>query len=342
MITWNKFIQEKRKNPELNPKVSAYQYLKQYKDRDDIYISFTDLLKIGIKPMSTFNTPNGIYTYPLKEFWKRYRVEQSKEVGGVAPFAGERKYIAIIKAKHSKGFVQDMYKDYTSKNYDRDIEKLKKLFGVQNNSSRVFIKEALTFLKKRLPKFFDKDVAKIVLEEIKEIRFSILCDDFIDETRSIIKWKDGNKDKSEKELKKLLKELKELPTYFDGNDTLTSIIDDASWASTHKSPIGMFWYITMMLSRIKLSDKLLGNHSNTQKWNNLLRKLGYTGFGDKSGKGLIHDAEPLQALFLTKNEITVIDQIPNKDYKGRISLKFVDNTENENKSLKDLENELFN
>lgn len=32
MYTFNQFLQEARRNPELNPKVSAYDVLLQYKD----------------------------------------------------------------------------------------------------------------------------------------------------------------------------------------------------------------------------------------------------------------------------------------------------------------------
>ena len=72
MKSYKLFLSEKRSNPDKNPKLSAYDYLEQYKDDPDVYISFTDISKIGINPRSDFNTPNGIYTYPLREMWKDF------------------------------------------------------------------------------------------------------------------------------------------------------------------------------------------------------------------------------------------------------------------------------
>ena len=62
---------EARKFPTLNPKLSAYDQLKQYKDDPSIYISFTEINKIGINPVSKWDTPLGIYCYPLKDTWQK-------------------------------------------------------------------------------------------------------------------------------------------------------------------------------------------------------------------------------------------------------------------------------
>ena len=60
---------EKRRNPEMNPHISAWDYVDKYKNDPDVYISFTTIDKIGINPRSVYNTPNGIYCYPLREFY---------------------------------------------------------------------------------------------------------------------------------------------------------------------------------------------------------------------------------------------------------------------------------
>jgi hypothetical protein len=118
-------LMEARKNPELNPKISAYEALKPYSKDDNYYISFTAIDKIGINPKSPYDTPLGIYAYPLKAIWKEYFVDMLRSVGKSVPFAGNSPYVWLIKVKNNVNFVKDMYTDYTSKDYDTDIKTLK-------------------------------------------------------------------------------------------------------------------------------------------------------------------------------------------------------------------------
>ena len=59
------FINEKRRNPELNPKVSFVELLEKYKGRTDIFVTYTKLPKLGINPNNVFDTPTGVYSYPI-------------------------------------------------------------------------------------------------------------------------------------------------------------------------------------------------------------------------------------------------------------------------------------
>jgi len=135
-------VLEARRNPKMNPKQSAYELLKQYADRDDIYISFTEINKIGLNPKSGYNTPIGIYTYPLKITWEEYDIDWradkvtssrlkglpgstgsiNKVIEKAYPFASENPYIQVLQRKPSRGFV-DLAK-YSQSDYSRDIEKL--------------------------------------------------------------------------------------------------------------------------------------------------------------------------------------------------------------------------
>jgi hypothetical protein len=228
------YLSEARSHPELNPKVSAYEQIKQYSKMDDIYITFTDIEKVGINPQSKYNTPNGIYTYPLKEVWKKYPIDQMKSLK-VLPFAAEKPFINVLKGRHSKGFVQNLYKDYTSADYDRDIEKLGKMFIGS-------------------PNLFDY------------------------------------------------------------------IVKDVTAHAREKNAVSSFWYLTMMLAKMYQKNFDLQGMP-AQAWNNLLRRLGYTGFGDKSGRGIIHPNEPMQAVFLTTSEFTLLARIDNKDYKKPVPIQ---------------------
>ena len=76
------FISEARRNPDQNPKIPVVNQLKKiFKDNyeyyydprdvvreyhDDLYfVSMTKVDKLGINPTSKYNTPLGIYAYPL-------------------------------------------------------------------------------------------------------------------------------------------------------------------------------------------------------------------------------------------------------------------------------------
>jgi hypothetical protein len=127
-------LTEKRRNPDQNPRISAYEALKPYKDDDSYFISFTAIDKLGINPKSKYDTPLGIYSYPLKDIWKKYKIDYLKSVGKAVPFAGENPYIWLIKVKSNANFVNNLYTDYDSKDYDRDMELVKN--DIQKNPQK--------------------------------------------------------------------------------------------------------------------------------------------------------------------------------------------------------------
>ena len=116
-----KLLVETRRNPELNPKISAYMALKPYSNNDDYYISFTDIDKIGIYPQSQFRTPLGIYTYPLKEVWEKYNIDKKRSIGKSVPFAGERPHIWLLKLKDDIKVVKSA-EDYSFNDLNRDTK----------------------------------------------------------------------------------------------------------------------------------------------------------------------------------------------------------------------------
>lgn len=106
---------------------SGYERLKKYKDDPNIFISYRSINKLGINPKSEFNTPNGIYAYPIKEIWDN--IENRKSSSSV-PYAGENPYIYVFKVKeeYKDRFIDDAYK-YNSKNFDDDLKKLEIYFS---------------------------------------------------------------------------------------------------------------------------------------------------------------------------------------------------------------------
>lgn len=114
----------KRRGKTIPIRPSDFDELEKYKDKDDVFISFRSIDKIGINPKSVYNTPNGIYTYPLKEVYNNNFKLDKKQID--VPFAGFEPYIFVIK-KQGRG-IDDLYL-YSSKDFDDDMDKLRKEFG---------------------------------------------------------------------------------------------------------------------------------------------------------------------------------------------------------------------
>jgi len=191
-----------------------YKYVKGNYDIYDIYISFTSINKLGINPHSEYNTPLGIYSYPLDMFINKLEHSEFEPMSRVFPFAGNAKNVQIFTPKNTNKVIFDLY-EYNSKNFDNDIKKLKNAGydeGQINNLS-------------------------LHTHNIKV-----------------------------------------------------------------RNPGGIMWYITMMLAK-----------KNPAKWNYILSKvLGYDGIVDRTGQGIIHPSEPVQAVFFNKKGIKHIEEIENK------------------------------
>jgi hypothetical protein len=258
-----KVVLAARRNPEQNPKVSAYDYLKRWSDDPDVYISFTKLDKLGLNPRSIFNTPLGIYTYPLKEAWEKYEVDKERTLK-VLPFAAQHPYIWVVRNLHQGKFVEDMYSDYNSSMFDRDEQVLKKMY--------------IEHMKKRV----DEDIentnifGKIFIEHRRKTEYAKLED----------KWNQ-------------------------------EILAQAIRTARVDNPISIFWNMCLILSMVLTGIEY--SKADTKKgtmWNTMLRKCGYSGFADKSGKAVIHVSEPMQALFLTRSAFKVIGECYNRDYEA--------------------------
>jgi hypothetical protein len=250
-----------RSNSKLNPKVSAYDYLKKWKDDPDVYISFTHIDKVGINPQSKYNTPIGIYTYPLKTAWFEYNIGRDQSLEGI-PFAGNAPHIWVVRAKTGKTFIEDMHTDYGSDKFDKDAVILEQIYMGH------WVKEKA----KQLEKF--RGASPKAIRDWKTIF-----------TKNVnAKWK--------------------------------YLFFEAITTARIKNPCSSFWNLSRLLAgELTLFDESI--HTNgAVKWNWLLRKCGYTGFADKTGKGIIHPSEPIQAVFLTKDAFTVIGECYNKTYKN--------------------------
>lgn len=123
------FIEEKRKNPELNPKKFVDSELQKYKGQENIFITFRDPVedsagqknkKVGINPKSGFSTPNGIYAYPLE--YSLDEIENEGVVRGALPFASDRPHLYILRPKSGTNI--QVAQEYTEEDLKEDTKKL--------------------------------------------------------------------------------------------------------------------------------------------------------------------------------------------------------------------------
>lgn len=112
-------------------RLTPYEQLEKYKDNSNIYISFRSINKIGINPKSKYDTPNGIYTYPLKEIWSEFN-HTEKQIN--VPFAGDASYIYVIEAE-GKGL---NLQKYFEENLIKDLKILEQIYKPYIQKDNIF------------------------------------------------------------------------------------------------------------------------------------------------------------------------------------------------------------
>jgi len=98
-------------------KIHLMDALKPYHNDPSIYITFSNIEKVGINPQSEYDTPLGIYTYPLDAMWDMLMFDN-------VPFGSERSFVHVLKAH---GNVLDLRK-YNYADWVHDLEKLREIF----------------------------------------------------------------------------------------------------------------------------------------------------------------------------------------------------------------------
>lgn len=249
---------EARRNADVNfdgrlndRRSSAFGFLSQFKaptgDDPNYFVTFTEIPKVGINPMSKYQTPIGIYTYPITpEIIMGHTQKQ-------LPFAGDEKYISVVQATvfGSKVCLFDDDGSYGA-DYERDYTKL------------------LEFLEGG----YDGDDCKGFLAAAAEAAY-------------------------------------------EPQDPASRIWNQSRWVAGAEAFMRT-GTVTYGLGEIR--QRMLGGKDIKGlpvNWNYVLRKvLGYEVIIDLGG-GIIHANEPTQALFLSKEALSVVDQRLNQNGAGR-------------------------
>jgi len=298
MKSFKQYLEEARRNPELNPKISIYKALEPYKDSDDMFITYTaDVgksfsgvtgrnisgFKVGINPRSTYNTPNGVYVYPLKEAWKLYANKNSQKLD--VPFAGDEPMVSLLQAKSGSNFV-DVSK-VSSKDYDRDYMKLAKMI-IKNVKSGVKMSEA-----------FGWEYAKAVLELAQK--------DARDKSPGGIWWN------MTRYTFFAIQRFRPSGSNFFTSDAPTPEYKDEVFAMMKDPNMkANFGDMTNRFTNIRLSRNTT---KSSNVWTKIFLDLGVDAITDRTGRGIIHPSEPMQGVILNPRAYKVVGSFYNKGYK---------------------------
>jgi hypothetical protein len=160
-MRFREIIAEKRRNASVNKKESGLSQLLKYKGQADVFVSFTSDVgtasnpteitphdtqtgvrarggnhnargsKIGINPQTEFDTPVGIYAYPVD-----YVIEKQTRM----EFAASRPYMYVFRAQ---GNVLDL-RSYTDADLKQDVAKLMKLYDFSESEVKRAMRDATT------------------------------------------------------------------------------------------------------------------------------------------------------------------------------------------------------
>lgn len=97
------------------------ELLEPYRDDPDVFVSFTDILKMGVNPKTDWDDPIGIYAYPVSEMFSTYH-------GNNIPFAGERKYAFILRANGKMLELTQMGEDEVERDIETMVAKFREAF----------------------------------------------------------------------------------------------------------------------------------------------------------------------------------------------------------------------
>jgi len=348
MKSFRTFIAEARRNPEQNVKQFPVQALEKYKDDDDIFITFIQNAKsftetgkddynaaqVGLNTKSRYNTPNGIYTYPMVEVFQHYVPGKGWKKFNV-PFAGDMPKIGVLR-RVGKNHIDDIGSgEYSNAKLAGDTEKiakyttqkLTKILGVKNEYLIFLIvcatiRYAFSRASKDLPGMQFWNASRLcsaliaLAHEKKSLTGNVTSAEKgtyqrnfrigEDMPRMSAWWIYGSKEDVEQNYDPNIP--KKVPA-----ELLSSVFTKVQKMKGNKSE--------MTAAHIfePSGDKKEKGKTNpfANAWAVLLANIGYDSIADRGGNRVIHPAEPIQAVFLARRGYKVLEIIENKTYEDR-------------------------
>lgn len=254
--------------------------LQQYVDKG-YFIQFSNIEKLGINPRSEFNTPLGIYAYPLtKRIYIQFRQDN-------IPFASDRKYIILFKPENL---------NIVFINPGGDSE-----WGFEESEDFYSNPQLEATLKTKL--LDDKNIKNMFKKMKEDPNFSSLNYEYYSWRQDFLRWRrDITKDAPDdvEFFKQFCTENFEL--------VLKQFIRDGSVGSRYKTEFGKLWNTT----------RLLGN--GLVGWRKVLVEGGIDGVVD-FGRGLIHPSEPTQAVFFSMKGLNLVEIFDNPISAHKVNTK---------------------
>jgi hypothetical protein len=341
------------------------QALLKYKGQENVFGSFTAIPKLGLNPGSTYNTPVGVYAYPVD-----YIIQTMQGGDFGVPFANDQPYLHVFQVPDlssclifSRGDrnVLESYLSgagpYSQKRFEkikRKVERIKRY--VDDTLDEIPSKNPYSMNgKTEYPEFLDW--YRVWIHTL--FQYSGLKDDPDDHIVHLIKaygyltpehvWylsagKYGQKgfpidNVSDAIIRFLVSQEKWKTVLFPYEDKIKRLREVRAMGSDSYRELKDI----VMLERAECDEAFAWNMTrhisnfNSRKWTNLLLRVGINGAVDY-GTGTIHPNEPTQAVFLRPGMTRIIEVIDNRP--GKIKRKQLEHTfsewaENRDKGVKE-------
>lgn len=325
---------EKRRNPDVNAKQDSLEALKKYRGQKNVFVSYTADVgaashayksssttsttdkrkvgsgaKLGINPNLRYDTPLGIYAYPIDEVL---------ELKGEVPFAGEQPFIQVFRAD---GNLLDT-NEYSSVDLRSDIKKIKaavkdKSFNPDRAIEAATIQNAagqLWNVTRVAAQYIARDIyVNDPRNEHEHLRSSFGAGSYDYNMPKIDYGDDGYEEEEnadeEQDDDEYDQEFYTADAVFkadmDGYEDEGEDEDEEDYDSLHSEDDEDEDDVKESLTEAIVPVK------QPIQWSALMRKtLGYDGVVDH-GYGIIHENEPTQAVFFSKNKIRQLELIDN-------------------------------
>lgn len=138
-------LNESRRNPHINPRVPMSTALSLYAGRDDVFVHFSNVEKIGINPQTTHDTPYGIYSYPIDHVRER-TMNFMHSIDGRMEYASNFRYMFIIQSN-----AQNVLHVQNYHRYDRDIAMIEDFFSSQFPDKTEFVMQIFERTREQSP-----------------------------------------------------------------------------------------------------------------------------------------------------------------------------------------------
>jgi hypothetical protein len=126
---------ELRKEHEKNTKTPTMDKLREYSNTNGLSVNFSTIKKVGVHPLSTWNTPNGVYAFQLDGF--KDDLYDMDSIDDVFPYGTDRPYIFILEttAKSPLNFDENI----PSSEFDRYVQMVVQQYGVSKGTMEFYL-----------------------------------------------------------------------------------------------------------------------------------------------------------------------------------------------------------